>query len=302
MVVHDYEVGYVPLEEGLTFDPSEIRFAIQRLPRDIELYIALCMCTELVFCFLISLETTPDSRRAFFQKGAAAVIGATAGIIARAPANAYDVPDLPYAFEALEPYIDAPTMKIHHDKHHATYVANLNKATEGKGDKAVLDLMENALDATAIRNNGGGHYNHAFFWDEMAPHDVASKTKPSKQLEDLINKSFGSMDEMKAKFEAQAAPGAVFGSGWVWVCVNQKGDALQIVGTPNQDNPLMKGVSSEIMFPILGLDVWEHAYYLKYQNRRPEYVSNWWNVVNWDKVSENCAYVVEKHAGVTVRG
>ena len=254
---------------------------------------------------LLNIDSTnPNTRRAFFEKGlagAAATVGVTV-ISNRNSASAYDVPDLLYPFEALEPYIDAPTMKIHHDKHHATYVANLNKATEGKGDAAVLDLMENALDATAIRNNGGGHYNHAFFWDEMSPHDVASKTKPSEQLEALINKSFGSMDEMKAKFEAQAAPGAVFGSGWVWVCVNKAGDSLQIVGTPNQDNPLMKGVTSEIMYPILGLDVWEHAYYLKYQNRRPEYVSNWWNVVNWDKVSENCKYVVEKHAGVTVRG
>ena len=162
--------------------------------------------------------------------------------------------------------------------------------------------MENALSATPIRNNGGGHYNHAFFWEEMAPADQASKTKPSEQLAALIDSSFGSLDAMKEKFEAQAAPGAVFGSGWVWVCVNQAGDKLEIVGTPNQDNPLMKGVTSEIMYPILGLDVWEHAYYLKYQNRRPEYVSNWWNVVNWDKVSENCAYVVKNHAGVPVQG
>lgn len=146
----------------------------------------------------------------------------------------------------------------------------------------------------------GGHYNHAFFWDEMAPPDEAKKTKPSDALAAAIDKSFGSMDEMKAKFEAQAAPGAVFGSGWVWVCVN--GDKLEIVGTPNQDNPLMKGVTSEVMFPILGLDVWEHAYYLKYQNRRPEYVSNWWNVVNWDKVNSNFEYVTEKKAGVPVRG
>jgi Fe-Mn family superoxide dismutase len=136
----------------------------------------------------------------------------------------------------------------------------------------------------------------------MAPPDQAKNTKPSPELEAMIKKSFGSMDEMKVAFEARAAPGALFGSGWVWVCVNQKGDELKLVGTPNQDNPLMKGVLDEVMFPILGLDVWEHAYYLKYQNRRPEYVSNWWNVVNWDKVSENFAYVVEKKAGVPVRG
>jgi Fe-Mn family superoxide dismutase len=219
-------------------------------------------------------------------------------------ASAYSVPDLPYAFEALEPYIDTPTMKIHHDKHHATYVANINKATEGKAEKPILDLMESAIEAgPAVRNNGGGHYNHAFFWTEMAPPDQAKKTKPSAQLEALINKSFGSFDEMKSKFEARAAPGALFGSGWVWICVNQAGDELKLVGTPNQDNPLMKGALDEgILFPILGLDVWEHAYYLKYQNRRPEYVSNWWNLVNWDKVSENCAYAVEKHAGVPVEG
>jgi superoxide dismutase, Fe-Mn family len=214
-------------------------------------------------------------------------------------ANAYTLPDLPYAFEALEPYIDAPTMKIHHDKHHATYVAGINKATEGKDEVPILDLMADALEAgTPYRNSGGGHYNHAFFWEEMAPPDVAKKTKPSAQLEELINKSFGSMDEMKEQFEARAAPAALFGSGWVWICVNKEGDSLKLVGTPNQDNPLMKGVLDEVMFPILGLDVWEHAYYLKYQNRRPEYVSNWWNVVNWSKVSENCKYVIENHAGV----
>lgn len=240
-----------------------------------------------------------SSRREMLGKA----LATGAALAAPGVAGAYSVPDLPYPFEALEPYIDTPTMKIHHDKHHATYVANINKAMEGKDQPPILDLMANALEAgPAVRNNGGGHYNHAFFWEEMAPADVAKKTKPSAQLAGLIDKSFGSMDEMKAKFEAQAAPGAVFGSGWVWVCVNQKGDKLAIVGTPNQDNPLMKGVKDEIMFPILGLDVWEHAYYLKYQNRRPEYVSNWWNVVNWDKVSENCAYVVKNHAGVPVQG
>ena len=195
-------------------------------------------------------------------------MAAGAAIAAPLTANAYSVPDLPYAFEALEPYIDAPTMKLHHDKHHATYVANVNKATEGKPEVPILDLQADALAAgPAIRNNGGGHYNHAFFWEEMAPADKAKNTKPSEQLTAMINESFGSMDEMKAKFEAMAAPGATFGSGWVWVVVNQAGK-LEIVNTPNQDNPLMKGVKNEIMYPILGLDVWEHAYYLKYQNRR----------------------------------
>lgn len=238
----------------------------------------------------------PSSRRDILQKGAAIA----SVVAAPAVAGAYEVPDLLYPFEALEPYIDAPTMKIHHDKHHATYVANINKAMEGKDEVDILELQLNALEATPIRNSGGGHYNHAFFWDEMAPPDEAKKTKPSDALAAAIDKSFGSFDEMKAKFEAQAAPGAVFGSGWVWVCVN--GDKLEIVGTPNQDNPLMKGVTKDVMFPILGLDVWEHAYYLKYQNRRPEYVSNWWNVVNWDKVNSNFEYVTEKKAGVPVRG
>jgi superoxide dismutase, Fe-Mn family len=182
-------------------------------------------------------------------------LAAGAALAAPAVAGAYAVPDLPYAFDALEPYIDAPTMKIHHDKHHGTYVANINKAREGKPEVPILDLMADALEATPVRNSGGGHYNHAFFWDEMAPPDQAKKTKPSAQLEGLINKSFGSMEAMKEKFEALAAPGATFGSGWVWVCVNKAGDKLEIVNTPNQDNPLMKGVTSEVMFPILGLDV-----------------------------------------------
>ena len=157
-----------------------------------------------------------------------------AGATLAAPAisNAYELADLPYPFEALEPYIDAPTMKIHHDKHHATYVANINKATEGKDEVPILDLMADALEAgPGVRNSGGGHYNHAFFWDLMTSPDAAKKTAVSDQLQKLVDSSFGSMDEMKAKFEAQAAPGAVFGSGWVWVCVNQAGDKLEIVGT-----------------------------------------------------------------------
>ncbi|KAG7366913.1 superoxide dismutase [Nitzschia inconspicua] len=239
-----------------------------------------------------------SSRREAISK----TLAAGAALASPLVSNAYSVPDLPYPYEALEPYIDTPTMKIHHDKHHATYVANINKAMEGKEEVPILDLMENALDAGPVRNNGGGHYNHAFFWSEMAPPDVAKKTKPSDALAKMIDSSFGSMDEMKSQFEAAAAPGAVFGSGWVWVVLNNAGTKLEIVGTPNQDNPLMKGVKDEIKFPILGLDVWEHAYYLKYQNRRPEYVSNWWNVVNWDKVSENFAYVSEKKSGVPVEG
>jgi len=241
-------------------------------------------------------DVAANTRRDVISKTLLA--GAT--LAAPALANAYKLDDLPYAYDALEPFIDAPTMKFHHDKHHATYVANINKATEGKDEVPILDLMTDALEAGPVRNSGGGHYNHAFFWDEMTSPDKAKNSKVTDQLSTLIDSSFGSMDEMKAKFEAQAAPGAVFGSGWVWVVVNNAGDKLEIVGTPNQDNPLMKGVGDEIKFPILGLDVWEHAYYLKHQNRRPEYVSAWWNVVNWDKVSENCAYVVKNHAGVSV--
>jgi len=236
-------------------------------------------------------------RRDALAKGLSIAAGAAA--VSPAVSNAYAVPDLLYPYEALEPFIDAPTMKIHHDLHHGTYVANIDKATEGKPAVPILDLMENALEAGPVRNSGGGHYNHAFFWDEMAPPDKAKASKISPQLQKLIDDSFGSVDEMKAKFEAAAAPGAVFGSGWVWVALN--GDKLEIVGTPNQDNPLMKGVKDSIMYPILGIDVWEHAYYLKYQNRRPEYVKQWWNVVDWNKVSENCAYVVKNHKGVPVR-
>lgn len=224
-----------------------------------------------------------------------------AGVAASA-ANAYDLPDLPYAFDALEPYIDAPTMKIHHDMHHNTYVTNINNAMKDKPAVDIRDLQTDALTAApGVRNSGGGHYNHAFFWDEMAPHDKAKNTKPSAKLQGMIDSAFGGTEKMKEEWAAKSAPGAVFGSGWVWLVVNGK-DELEIVGTPNQDNPLMKGVKDEIKYPILGVDVWEHAYYLKYQNRRPEYVANWWNVVNWDKVNENLDYVLKEHKGVPVRG
>jgi len=229
----------------------------------------------------------------------------TAGLTAAllpATANAYTLPDLPYAYDALEPYIDAPTMKFHHDKHHNTYLTNINKATEGKPQVNIVDLQTNALEANPIRNSGGGHYNHAFFWDEMEAHDKAKNTAPSTALAAAISKSFGDLDAMKEKWAAAAAPGAVFGSGWVWL-VLAANDELHIVGTPNQDNPLMKGVLKDgVAFPILGLDVWEHAYYLNYQNRRPDYVTAWWNVVNWDKVNENYEYVLKNHKGVPVRG
>ena len=232
-----------PSERNLARDGlTSMRHCIQASP-----FLNFCTFVSHSF-FPFCVDPVSDagaSRRAVLGK----TLAAGAAIVAPVTANAYSVPDLPYPFEALEPYIDTPTMKIHHDKHHATYVANINKATEGKDEVPILDLMADALEAGPVRNSGGGHYNHAFFWEEMAPPDEAKKTKPSDQLAGLIDKSFGSMEEMKAKFEAQAAPGAVFGSGWVWVCVNQAGDKLEIVGTPNQDNPLMKGVTKEVMFP-----------------------------------------------------
>ncbi|GMI23669.1 hypothetical protein TeGR_g820 [Tetraparma gracilis] len=243
-------------------------------------------------------DPPPSSRRSLLTKVAFGVASAAAPAVA----SAYELPDLPYDYAALEPYIDAPTMKFHHDKHHMTYLTNINKAMEGKEQPSLVDLQTDALSATPIRNSGGGHYNHAFFWDEMEAASKASKTAPSPALLAAINKSFGSLDEMKAKWSAAAAPGAVFGSGWVWLVLTAK-DELQIVGTPNQDNPLMKGVLADgVAFPVLGLDVWEHAYYLNYQNRRPDYVSAWWNVVNWDKVNANYDYVLTNHKGVPVRG
>jgi superoxide dismutase, Fe-Mn family len=216
----------------------------------------------------------------------------------------YFLPNLPFAADALEPYIDATTMNIHLGKHHATYVTNINKFFAGKAKPDILDLQANALEAGAtVRNNGGGHYNHAFFWEEMTDPKTAATTQPSMKLMQMMNESFGNFTSMKVAFETKAAPGTTFGSGWVWLCVTTDGTQLKIVNTPNQDNPLMKGVLPEgVLFPILGLDVWEHAYYLKYQNRRTEYVANWWNVVNWNKVNENFDYVLANRTGVKVKG
>lgn len=172
----------------------------------------------------------------------------------------YALPKLPYAVDALEPVIDKATMEIHHLKHHATYVSKVNLALQGKPSVPIVDLMKDAVKAgPAIRNNGGGHYNHALFWDHMAPPAAANLTAPSAQLQALIDSSFGSMAAMKTQFEALAAPGTTFGSGWVWLVVTKSGDRLEIVNTPNQDNPLMRGVKDKISFPILGLDVWEHV-------------------------------------------
>jgi Fe-Mn family superoxide dismutase len=194
---------------------------------------------------------------------------------------AFKLPDLPYPYDALEPHIDARTMEIHHTKHHATYTNNLNDAVQGTelenlSIEEILAKGEGALSA-AVRNNGGGYHNHNLFWEIMSPQGGG---QPSGELASAIEQAFGNFDAFKEEFE-KAAKGR-FGSGWAWLVVSN--GKLEVMSTPNQDSPLMQGKT-----PILGLDVWEHAYYLKYQNRRPDYISAWWNVVNWDKVAENLA-------------
>jgi len=191
---------------------------------------------------------------------------------------AYSVPDLGYAFDALEPHIDARTMEIHHDKHHAAYVTNLNAALEGTGldDQPVEQLIANLGQVpedkrAAVRNNGGGHANHTLFWELMAP---GGATGPSGALGSAVD-AFGGLDALKAAVNDAGVKR--FGSGWSWVV--RDGDGLSVTSTPNQDSPVMDGQS-----PVLGVDVWEHAYYLNYQNRRPDYLAAWWNVVNWDVV------------------
>ena len=193
----------------------------------------------------------------------------------------HQVPDLNYDFGALEPHIDARTMEIHHDKHHAAYVMNLNKALEGHDDlaamsvEALLGSMDSVPDSIrgAIRNHGGGHANHSLFWEVMAPN---AGGRPSGDLAAAIDAAFGGFDEFKAAFGAAA--GGQFGSGWGWLAVGENG--LEAFARPNQDSPLMEGKT-----PILGIDVWEHAYYLNYQNRRPDYIGAFWSVVNWDAVA-----------------
>jgi Fe-Mn family superoxide dismutase len=195
---------------------------------------------------------------------------------------AYELPQLPYAYDALEPHIDKETMNIHHTKHHNTYITNVNAALEGNADlasKSVEELVAN-LDAvpeairTAVRNNGGGHANHSLFWTILSPNGGG---EPTGELGEAINAKFGSYENFKAEF-AKAAT-TRFGSGWAWLVVNN--GELEVTSTPNQDSPLMEGKT-----PVLGLDVWEHAYYLNYQNRRPDYISSFWNVVNWDEVTK----------------
>jgi Fe-Mn family superoxide dismutase len=193
----------------------------------------------------------------------------------------FTLPDLPYAHDALEPHIDTMTMQIHHGKHHNAYVTNLNKALESAPElagKTIEELLANNLAAvpesirTAVRNNGGGHANHTLFWSIMGPNAGGA---PVGNLAQAIDKAFGSFDAFKEKFAAAAV--GRFGSGWAWLIKNADG-SVEITSTPNQDTPLMEG-----KFPVIGLDVWEHAYYLKYQNRRPDYIAAWWNVVNWQE-------------------
>jgi Fe-Mn family superoxide dismutase len=199
---------------------------------------------------------------------------------------AHELPALPYAHNALEPHIDARTMEIHHGKHHQGYVNNLNKALEGQKNlqsKGVEELLQD-LEAipesirTAVRNNGGGHANHSLFWPCMSPNGGG---EPSGELAEAIKAAFGSFASFKEQFSAAAA--TRFGSGWAWLCLDKSG-GLVVMSTPNQDSPLSQGLQ-----PILGLDVWEHAYYLHYQNRRPDYIAAWWNVVNWEQVAKNYA-------------
>lgn len=193
----------------------------------------------------------------------------------------FELPQLPYSYDALEPYIDKMTMEIHHTKHHNAYVTNLNKAVEGtENEGKSLEEMFKMISKlpAAVRNNGGGHWNHSLFWTLMKQNGGGN---PTGKVADAINSVFGSFDELKNKFNTAAT--TRFGSGWTWLLVQD--GKLVVSSTPNQDNPLMD-ITEVKGTPILALDVWEHAYYLKYQNRRPEYIDNWWNVVNWDKVNE----------------
>lgn len=195
---------------------------------------------------------------------------------------AFTLPELPYAFNALEPHIDARTMEIHHGKHHAAYTANLNKALEGTehANSSIEDILANiSKHPMAVRNNGGGYYNHNLFWTILAPNAGGA---PTGALAEAINQAFGSFDKLKEEFNSAAT--TRFGSGWAWLVVVD--GSLKVSSTPNQDNPLMD-VADVKGTPILGLDVWEHAYYLNYQNRRPDYIGAFWNLVNWKQVAQN---------------
>lgn len=246
------------------------------------------------------MDTQDSSRRDFLKKTSILAAGvAGLSILGQQTAFAADLleksipgeggftlPPLPYAFDALEPHIDRMTMEIHHGKHHQAYITNLNKAlAELKETGTDLDaiLKKYAKTNNAIRNNGGGHYNHSLFWKLMRPaYDSAASNKPTGKLGDAITATFGSFDTFKEKFSAAGKDR--FGSGWVWL-LEDKGK-LTIGSSANQDNPLMEGVTDLKGRPVLALDVWEHAYYLKYQNKRPDYMAAWWNVVNWEYAAQ----------------
>ena len=204
---------------------------------------------------------------------------------------AFEVPPLPYDYNALEPYIDTQTMQLHHDKHHAAYVNNLNNALQNQSQLAswtVEDLVQRINEVpegirTAVRNNAGGHINHSMFWQIMKPNGGGD---PTGELGSAIQQAFGSFDQFKAAFNDAGVKR--FGSGWTWLVLNRSGK-LQVISTANQDSPMMDG-----MFPVMGNDVWEHAYYLKYQNRRPDYLAAWWNVVNWDEITHRYQH---RHGG-----
>ncbi len=194
---------------------------------------------------------------------------------------AFELPKLPYAVDALEPHIDKQTMEIHHGKHHNGYTNNLNNAIAGTDfeGKSIEEILEKCMDVPAVRNNGGGFYNHSLFWSVMSPNGGGT---PSGEVASAIDESFGSFEGFKDSFSKAAA--TRFGSGWAWLCVNKAGK-LEVCSTPNQDSPMMPGVGCEGT-PVLGLDVWEHAYYLKYQNLRPNYINAFFNVINWDEVTK----------------
>jgi superoxide dismutase, Fe-Mn family len=207
----------------------------------------------------------------------------------------FTLPPLPYAFDALTPHIDAKTMEIHHDRHHKAYVDNANKALEGTkfADMDPVEVIRHLNDIPddkrgAVRNNAGGHVNHSMFWTLMAPAGKGGGGQPTGEVAKAINAAFGTFDHFKEEF-AKAAMGR-FGSGWAWLCVKADGSGVQICSTPNQDSPFMgKAIAGCDGKPILGIDVWEHAYYLNYQNKRADYITAWWNVVNWEQVAKNYA-------------
>jgi Fe-Mn family superoxide dismutase len=244
------------------------------------------------------------NRRTFIQSAALAAGGVWAGNLAAAedkPDTLATLPALPYAFNALEPVIDARTMEIHHGKHHAAYVAGLNAAAAGKpylAGKSLVAILASLPEVpdeavrTALRNHGGGHWNHTFFWEIMTAPKTDPKDGMSRHLRQAVDEAFGSLENLQTAF-ADAAMKR-FGSGWAWLI--WKDGKLKITSTANQDNPLMKGVvpDSDLGTPVLGLDVWEHAYYLHYQNRRADYVKAWWDVVNWPLLSERFAMLLLK--------